>query len=55
MMFIGQQRYVVVIRNHNLGRFADDRYSLVTDNGVASLREQDHIVTSPAAGFLANR
>ena len=50
-----QQRYHEVIRNHAHGLFADYDQTGVADEGVAWLREHNHIVNPPAAGSLANR
>ena len=55
MRIIRKQRYLEVIRNRALGRFADYKQSVVADEDVAWLREHDHIVNPPAAGSLANR
>jgi len=52
---IRQPQYLEVIRNGALSVFAHQEQSVAPDENVAWLREHDHIVNPPTAGFLANR
>jgi len=51
-MIIRQQRYLELIRNCDLGLFADSKQSVVGDEDVALLRKYDHTMNSPTAGSL---
>jgi len=55
MRIIRQQRYLEVNWYHALGHFAVYEQSVVADEVVAWLCEDNHILNPPTAGSLANR